>query len=130
MITLRVAVLGIVGVVFANFFKSVKSEYGTLLGLFVSLLIFYFIVCKLGDFLQLVQRMQNYFPEYYGLLAVLLKMLGISYICELSSGICKDAGYQSVSTQIVIFGKISIMIVGSSILFALLDLIENYLKIQ
>ncbi|MGN0160388.1 MAG: SpoIIIAC/SpoIIIAD family protein [Lachnospiraceae bacterium] len=130
MITIRVAVIGIVGVIFAHYFKNVKSEYGALLGLFVSMLIFYYIINKLWDFLDVIAKAEQFFPGYYGLFGILLKMLGISYVCELSSGICKDAGYQSVATQIVIFGKISIMIVGSSILFSLMELIESYLRVS
>ena len=63
----------------------------------------------------------------FDFMEILIKMLGISYICELSAGICKDAGYHSIAMQIVIFGKITIMTLGSSILFSLIKIINTYL---
>ena len=47
--------------------------------------------------------------------------------CELSAGICKDAGCQSIAVQIVILGKIVIMTLGASIIFSLIELINMYL---
>ena len=73
------------------------------------------------------ESLKNLIPNQMDYIGVLVKMLGISYICELSSGICKDAGYNSIATQIVIVGKITIMTLGSSILFVLIKLIYTYL---
>lgn len=127
MLVFKVVLIGITGVIFANYFKNFKGEYGMLLGLFVSILIFYYIIVKLNGLLDIMDELEMFLGENTGFVDVLIKMLGISYICELSSGICKDAGYQSVSTQIVIFGKITIMMLGSSILFSLIKMINVYL---
>ncbi|MDD6571038.1 MAG: SpoIIIAC/SpoIIIAD family protein [Thermoflexaceae bacterium] len=127
MIVLRIALIGIAGVVFANYFKSIKSEYGMLIGLFVSILIFYYIMVKIAGLMDMMQEAGKMFESGFDFMEILIKMLGISYICELSAGICKDAGYHSVATQIVIFGKITIMTLGSSILFSLIKIINTYL---
>ena len=55
MIVLRIALIGIAGVVFANYFKSIKSEYGMLIGLFVSILIFYYIMVKIAGLMDMMQ---------------------------------------------------------------------------
>lgn len=127
MIVIKIAMIGIAGVVFANYFKSVKSEYGLLIGLFVSILIFYYIIMKLTGLLDMMGEVGELFEEGHQFMGILIKMLGISYICELSAGICKDAGYNSVAVQIVIFGKITIMTLGASILFSLIKIINAYL---
>ena len=49
----------------------------------------------------------------------------ITYICELCSGICKDAGYSSVAGQIEIFGKLSVLAAGMPILLAILESIQE-----
>ena len=127
MIVVKIALIGMAGMVFANYFKNVKGEYGMLIGLFVSILIFYYIVVKLSGLFDMMGEAGAFLKENKDYMGVLIKMLGISYICELSAGICKDAGYQSVASQIVIFGKITIMTLGSSILFALIQMIQMYL---
>ena len=45
-------------------------------------------------------------------IGTLLKMVGITYAAEFSSGICKDAGYQTVASQIEIFSKLTILALG------------------
>ncbi|MCM1468643.1 MAG: stage III sporulation protein AD [Alistipes sp.] len=127
MIVVRIALIGITGVIFANYFKSVKNEYGMLIGLFVTILIFYYIVEKLSGLMDVIEETGMFFEEHMDFLGVLIKMLGISYICELSAGVCKDAGYNAIASQIVIFGKITIMTLGSSILFSLIKTIHIYL---
>lgn len=127
MIVIRVALIGIAGVIFANYFKNVKSEYSMFIGLAITILIFYYIITKLAGFLELFGETSGMFEESYDFMEILIKMLGISYICELSSGICKDAGYNSIAIQIVILGKIVIMTLGVSILFSLIELINIYL---
>ncbi|MGN0514245.1 MAG: SpoIIIAC/SpoIIIAD family protein [Lachnospiraceae bacterium] len=127
MLVVKIALIGIIGVIFGNYFKTVKGEYGVLIGLFISILIFYYIILKLEDLVAMFESLKNLIPNQMDYIGVLVKMLGISYICELSSGICKDAGYNSIATQIVIVGKITIMTLGSSILFVLIKLIYTYL---
>lgn len=127
MIVVRIAVIGIAGVVFASYFKSMKSEYGMLIGLFVSILIFYYIIVKLAGLMDMMEEAGGLLENGFDFMGILIKMLGISYICELSAGICKDAGYHSIAAQIVIFGKITIMTLGSSILFSLIKIINTYL---
>ena len=58
-------------------------------------------------------------------LSILLKVIGITYICEFSAGICKDAGFSSVSDQIEILGKLSVMFAGLPILFAVVEQIQG-----
>jgi len=57
-----------------------------------------------------------------------MKMIGITYIAEFSSGICKDAGYGSLGNQIEIFGKLSILAVSMPILLALMEMIQGILS--
>lgn len=54
-------------------------------------------------------------------------MIGITYVAEFASGLCRDAGYASVGAQIEMFGKFSIMAVSMPILLALIETIEGFL---
>lgn len=61
-------------------------------------------------------------------LTALLKMAGITYIAELASGLCRDAGYSSMGTQIEMFGKLSILAVSAPIVLALFETLESFLE--
>ena len=76
------------------------------------------------DGLQKIQELIRINPVY---LNTLLKMTGITYIAEFSSGICKDAGYGALGSQIEIFGKLSILAVSLPVILALLDTLQGLL---
>ena len=56
-----------------------------------------------------------------------MKMVGITYVAEFTSGICKDAGFGALGGQIEIFGKLSILAISTPILLALLETLQVFL---
>lgn len=124
---LKVAFLGIAGVLLAIQFKGIKSEYSVYIGLAVSIIIFWFSVRQVEAVTAQFARIRSYLNGSEEYLAILLKVVGITYICEFSAGICKDAGYQSVAGQIEVLGKLSVMFAGLPILFAVIDQIQSFL---
>ena len=61
-------------------------------------------------------------------LGTLLKMVGITYIAEFASGICRDAGFSALGTQVEMFGKLSILAVSAPVLQALLETLQVFLS--
>ncbi len=110
---LKIAVLGIVGTLLGIMLKEQKKEYELFATLGVSLCIFYFL-----DYVRLDT----------GYLAILIKMIGITYVAEFSSNLCKDAGYQTVAGQIEMFGKLSILVISMPVLLVLLETIGEFLS--
>ena len=72
-------------------------------------------------------QIQSYIHINSVYLTTLLKMAGITYIAEFASGICKDAGYGAIGTQIEIFAKLSILAVSMPVLLAILDTISEFM---
>lgn len=123
----RIAMLGIVGVLMALQLKSLKSEYAVYLCLGISLLIFAGVADRLQVIIDGLMEIQNCLPLEVGYIQTLLKIIGITYIAEFASDLCKDAGYQTVAGQIQIFGKLSVLTVSIPILSALLQTIQTFL---
>ena len=118
---LRIGILGVAGVMLALQFKSYKPEYGLYIGFAVSLMIFTLIVSGLVSLFGSMGIMEEYIGSNRAYFSILLKVIGITYICEFCSGICRDAGYASVSGQIEIFGKLSVLAAGMPILLAIIE---------
>ena len=105
-----------------------KGEYGVYLVLCAGLVIFFYALSKLEAVVEALKRVQSYIqidPVYLG---VLMKMIGITYITEFASGICKDAGYGSLGGQIEIFGKLSMLAVSMPILLALMETLKVFMS--
>ena len=127
MSVLTIGILGIAGALLAVELKGLKGEYGIYLVAAVGLVIFFYGITKLKTVIETIRQVQSYIRLNRMYLEVLLNMIGITYIAEFSSGICKDAGYGSLGSQIEIFGKLSVLAVSMPILLALLDTVQQFL---
>lgn len=123
----RIAFLGIAGILMALQLKALKPDYSVYLCLGVSLLIFSFVAEKLSVIMDGLGALQAYLPLKAGYIQILMKIMGITYIAEFASDLCKDAGYQTIAGQIQIFGKLSVLSVSIPVLTALLDTIQAFL---
>ena len=122
----RIIIIALVGVILAMFLKSQKPEYSVFLSLCIAVLILF---CVLGLFTSAKEKISSltFFlegdNEYY---ALLFKMIGVAYLSEFCSGICKDAGYQSIGSQVEIFAKLTILLAGLPILMTLIETIQSF----
>ncbi|MCM1057282.1 MAG: stage III sporulation protein AD [Firmicutes bacterium] len=123
----RVVFLGIAGVMLAIQFKSRKPEYGMYMGLAVGILVFGYALRQVAAVTAQLSKLQSYLGGAESYLAILLKVIGITYICEFGADICKDAGYQTVAGQIEVLGKLSVMFAGLPVLFAVIEQIQSFL---
>lgn len=123
----KVVFLGIAGVMLAIQFKGQKPEYGIYVGLAVGILIFGYALRQVAAVTEQLGKLKGYLGGAESYLTVLLKVIGITYICEFSADICKDAGYQTVAGQIEVLGKLSVMFAGLPVLFAVIEQIQSFL---
>lgn len=126
MTVVTIGIVGIMAVCLAVQMKGAKSEYGTYLAMAAGGFIFFYGVRKMETILDAMKRVQELVHINRMYLTTLMKMIGISYIAEFSSGICKDAGYGMIGNQIEIFGKLSILAVSMPIVLALLETLQGF----
>ena len=124
---IQIGAIGVIGAILAIQFKSVKSDYGIYISIALSLLIFFSIVGKLETIVQVIKSIGEKIQIKSTYITALLKMLGVTYVAEFSSAICKDAGYQTIAQQIEIFSKLTILALSMPILLALLETIQAFL---
>ncbi len=124
---IQIALIGIIVVLMAIQFKSTKSEYAVYISLAGCILIFYLGVNKLEIIINTIKRIQAYISLNETYISILIKIIGITYVAEFSSNICKDCGHTAVANQIELVGKLTILATGMPILLALLDTINEFL---
>ena len=123
----QIGMIGVLGALLAIQFKGGKTEYGIYMSVAVSIVLFLCIVDRLEIFVRTIDEISRYISVDTGYLATMLKMIGITYISEFSSCICKDTGYQTIAVQIEVFSKLTILAMGMPILLALLETIQEFL---
>jgi stage III sporulation protein AD len=125
---LRIGIMGVAGTLLAVQFKSGKSEYGIYITVTLSLIIFFSVLERIGTIVEAMKGIGRFIRLDQAYVGTLIKMLGITYIAEFSAGICKDAGYQTIASQIEIFGKLAVMLLSMPILMTLLNTIREFLS--
>ena len=127
MTIIQAAVLGITAVALAVQLKPLRQEYSVYLILAAGLVIGFLSISRLELILDTVRAIGSQIRVKNIYLGTLLKMVGITYIAEFASGICRDAGFSALGTQVEMFGKLSILAVRSPVLQALLETLQVFL---
>lgn len=127
MTIIQAAALGIAAVALAVQVKALRPEYSTYLILAAGLTVAFLGLSRLEVILETIQTIGEYIEMKHVYLGTLLKMVGITYIAEFASGICKDAGYSALGTQIEMFGKLSILVISAPVILALLETLQRFM---
>ena len=128
MTIIQAAVLGITAVALAVQLKPLRQEYSVYLILAAGLVIGFLSISRLELILDTVRAIGSQIRVKNIYLGTLLKMVGITYIAEFASGICRDAGFSALGTQVEMFGELSILAVSAPVLQALLETLQVFLS--
>ena len=73
---IKIALLGIAGVLFAIQFRQQRPEYALLIGFALSILVFSFVCRMAGNLLEEFRGLQQYLGDSKGYLGILMKVVG------------------------------------------------------
>lgn len=127
MSVLSVCCIGIMVVLFAIQLKGIKSEFGIYLTLAACLLIIGCAVSHLQNVKDFIVIAKGYMQNNSKYLSMLLRIIGITYICQFSSDICTDCGYVSIARQIEMFCKLVILSYSVPVVISVLENVEKFI---
>ena len=117
------AVMTVIAALMAVYFKSIKSEYGLFISLVVCIVAMFFGISKLSYFMEAIEIIRQYIGLDNEYITIILKIIGISYVAEFTSDVCKDCGYGAMSNQTQTVGKLTVLGISMPIVLALLETI-------
>jgi len=126
---IRIGAIGIITIILAIMFKKGKEEYSLYISIAACILILLWGIGKLQVILDSIERLQGYIQMNKAYVGILIKIIGITYITEISSSLCKDTGYQAIGEQIELVGKLTILAISMPIMLAILDTINSFLSV-
>ena len=122
---LHIAVFAIVASVLAIIIKGQRPEFAILISLCAGII----ILCELSVYLKSVFNVINEIASEIDLdlsfIEIILKIVAISYICEFSSQICRDAGENAIAAKVELAGKTLILFTSAPIILSLLELLTG-----
>ena len=87
-------VFAIVAVILALSLKSKNPEYSTFISVAVCLVLLFICVSRMRVMLSGIEVLTDKIRMDSTYLVILVKLIGIAYICEFAASISKDAGYR------------------------------------
>ena len=109
---IKISLLGVCGVILGFLMKGTKPEYACFITVGIGLVIMGLAVGKIYYLFESLGKIQETLPVDTEYISTLVKMIGITYIGQFASGICKDAGYSTTAAQIELFCKLSVMVLA------------------
>lgn len=122
----KIGLLGLVSVGIALMIKQTRPEYAYLFMVCAGLFVFYLCFDTFMAVADMTKQIGESVGNYDKYIQLLLKIVGISYISEFCSGMCQDAGYQTLGKQIETAGKFCVLLTGLPVFFTLIDTIREY----
>lgn len=116
-----------VGVLLAIKLKSLNSPVWVYFSLALSVFVLFYIVDRLEFVFDFLNEVIDDIGLEAGYFEILMKIIGISYICEFTSNICKESGFLAAASQIEIGGKLTMMVMSMPILMAIVETITSVL---
>ncbi len=107
-----ICVCAVVSSILALTLKKYNQEISMLVTITAGVLIFFVILGAISPVINQITKLAqsaNISNEY---IQILIKTLGICFICQFSSDACKDAGHSALASKVELSGKLCILILA------------------
>lgn len=118
---LQIVALGLTATVLIVVVKSQRPDLAVLLSVAAGAIIFLLVLGKIGSIIDVIKDLSERAGISMVYLGTILKIVGIAYIAEFGSQICRDAGEGAVASKIEFAAKILIMVLAVPIVVAVLQ---------
>lgn len=120
--------LVIIAVIMAVSLKNKNPEISSIISVAACVCIIFMCISRIGAIVEVLKKLFGYIKIDSGYLRILLKLIGIAYICEFAAGISRDAGHSAVSSQIELLGKLTMLMVSLPVLMQVIDTITEMMN--
>ena len=124
----RVAAIALLCAVASLLFKQYKPDWCIPLRLASSLVLGCMILSAMGEIVGFVHSLGGD-AVTEGMWSVLLKALGISFVTEVTSGICRDSGEGTLASWVEMVGKMTLLLQALPLIGEVLTTVGEFLNI-
>ncbi len=115
-----------VAAILSSFIRKERAEISVVIGMATGMIIFYYVLTQISVVVRFVTELLDMVAIEETYYLQLLKMMGVAYVAEFASSICKDAGHQSIAGMVELFAKISIVALSIPGLVFLVETLEKF----
>lgn len=128
MLVFKIIGIGICGTVLALTVKQYRPELAIAVPVLSAAAILLLCVPYLSSVLTMFQNIAEESGIDTAYVKIVIKIIGVAYICQFASDICKDAGESSIAGKIELGGKVVIIALSMPIIYGLLELTSKIIS--
>lgn len=123
MMLIKLIGVGLCGVVTNLVLKQIKPEFCFVSNLCVGLTMFLLVAGGVKDIITNIIDIQKEANIKLDVIESILKVVGVGYMTEFASDLAEESGNKSISSKIILGGKVSICVAALPILKSLINAI-------
>ena len=100
MSVLKIASTAVCAVFFAMILKNAGSQLYVLVTMAVSVLIIIAVAGKISGIISQITKLSSYLSNAGQYMALMIKIIGITYVVQFTSDLCRDSGYSALAGQV------------------------------
>jgi stage III sporulation protein AD len=120
--------MAIAGVFASLIIKKDKPEYSSLIIMLIGFYIALRVVTMMGSLMEEIEKWQTLIGDNSVYVSLLLKLIGITYLCEFAANLCKDSGHTALGNHIELFGKVAVMVAGFPVVKIMVEMLEGIME--
>ncbi|WP_353894569.1 stage III sporulation protein AD [Proteinivorax hydrogeniformans] len=124
---MSIVAFGIVASIIIVIIKQQKPEIAMQLALAAGALIFLAVISQIYTVVRSIEEMAYQAELNVMFLGTMLRIIGIAYITEFGSQVCKDAGQGAVASKVEFAGKIMMLLLALPIISMILQTLVSIL---
>jgi stage III sporulation protein AD len=124
---LQITAIGLVAALLIMIVKQQRPDIALIIALAAGSILLIMMLGNIKVIVSTIEDMARKASLDSVYLATVLKVVGIAYIAEFGSQICKDSGEGTIASKIELGGKVLVMILALPILTALMEAVLNIL---
>jgi len=126
----KIAGLGIAAAAIAVFVKNWKPELAMQVSLSATIVILITIFPYLKTAINMLKDISGQTGLDNSQIGLVLKVVGIAYISQFASELCRDAGENAVATKIELAGKVIIMTLSMPVIYGLMGIVNDIISFE
>ena len=124
----QILALGIAACALAVIVKNQRPELAMQISVAAGLFILVISLSKITGVMDTLRKFSDSARLNTAFLSVLFKVIGIAYITEFTSEVCRDAGEAAIAVKLELAGKVAIVVLSVPILLNVFDTLTKILS--
>jgi stage III sporulation protein AD len=117
--------MAIAGIFASLMIKRDKPEYSAMIIMLIGFYIALRVMAMIGNLMEEIGKWQTLIGDNTVYVSLLMKLIGITYLCEFAANLCKDSGHMALGNHIELFGKVAVMVAGFPVVKIMVEMLEE-----